>query len=108
VDRNRIEIERELRELEAAVRRTRSDAQERLAALSTAGGAVDQAEENLRIRRQQFDGGRATRDDVLDAQALLSAQRADLATALYEAHTRRAELQQLMGLPLEPLVSEQR
>ena len=70
--------------------------------------AVGQAEENLRIRQQQFDAGRATSDDVLDAEALLAQQRATLATALYQAHTRRAELQQLMGLPLDAIVSRQR
>ncbi|HKA31372.1 MAG TPA: TolC family protein, partial [Candidatus Binatia bacterium] len=81
---------------------------ERLAALDTARAAVGQAEENLRIRQQQFDAGRATSEDVLDAQALLTQQRATLATALYEAHTRRAELQELMGLPLEELASATR
>ena len=49
--------------------------------------------------------GRATSEDVLDAQALLEQQRATLATALYQAHTRRAELQQLMGRPLAELVA---
>jgi outer membrane protein TolC len=107
-DRNRLAIERELRELEAAVRDTRQAAAERLQALDTARAAVGQAEENLRIRQQQFDAGRATSEDVLDAQALLTQQRATLATALYEAHTRRAELQELMGLPLEDLTSAQR
>jgi outer membrane protein len=107
-DRNRLAIERELRELESAVRDTREAAAERLAALDTARAAVGQAEENLRIRQQQFDAGRATSEDVLDAQALLTQQRATLATALYEAHTRRAELQELMGLPLEDLASAPR
>lgn len=107
-ERNRLAIERELRELESAVRDTREAAAERLAALDTARAAVGQAEENLRIRRQQFDAGRATSEDVLDAQALLTQQRATLATALYEAHTRRAELQELMGLPLEDLAAAQR
>ena len=66
---NRLAIERELRELESAVRDTRDAAAERLAALDTARAAVGQAEENLRIRQQQFDAGRATSEDVLDAQA---------------------------------------
>jgi outer membrane protein TolC len=70
--------------------------------------AVAQAEENLRIRRQQFDAGRATSDDVLDATALLAAQRATVATALYQAHTRRAELQALIGLPLDDLARQTR
>ncbi len=107
-ERNRLAIERELRELESAVRDTRQAAAERLHALDTARDAVGQAEENLRIRRQQFDAGRATSEDVLDAQALLTRQRATLATALYQAHTRRAELQELMGLPLEDLAAATR
>jgi len=107
-DRNRIALERELRELETALRGTQRAAAERLAALATAETAVGQAEENLRIRRQQFDAGRATSDDVLDAEALLSAQRAGLASALYQAHTRRAELQQLIGLPLDAMVADTR
>jgi outer membrane protein TolC len=104
-DRNRLAIERELRELESAIRETQRAAAERLSALDTARGAVGQAEENLRIRQQQFNAGRATSEDVLDAQLLLTRQRATLATALYQAHTRRAELQELMGLPLEALAT---
>jgi outer membrane protein len=96
--RNRIEIERQLRELESAVRLAQQSATERLAALRAAETAVGQAEENVRIRRQQFDAGRASSEDVLDAQALLSAQRASRARALYQAHVRLAELRDLMGM----------
>jgi outer membrane protein TolC len=88
--RNQVAFERELREIEEAVRGTQRGAEERLAAYATARVALGQAEENLRIRQQQFDVGRATSEDVLDAQALLEQQRATLASALYQAHTRRA------------------
>jgi outer membrane protein TolC len=108
VDENRIQLEAELRTLEQSLRVTRRSAQERLTALDTAEIAVGQAEENLRIRQQQFDAGRAQTRDVLEAQRLLAEQRAVLATALYEAQTRRAELQQLMGEPLEPLLAAER
>jgi outer membrane protein TolC len=101
VERNRVEIERELRELERTVRLTHRALEERLAALAAAEAGVGQAEENLRNRVQQFDAGRATSDDVLDAEAILASQRASLASALYQAQTRRAELQQLIGLPLD-------
>ncbi len=107
-EQNRVRVERELRELEHAVRSTWGAAAERLAALTTAESAVGQAEENLRIRRQQFDVGRATSDDVLDAQRLLSLQRAVLATARYQAQTRRAELQALMGQPVTDLLADGR
>jgi outer membrane protein TolC len=108
VEQNRIRVERELRELEHAVRATWGAAAERLAALSSAESAVGQAEENLRIRRQQFDVGRAASDDVLDAQRLLSFQRATLATARYQAQTHRAELQALMGQPVTDLLADGR
>ena len=107
-DRTRIALERQLRELEAAVRTTQQSAEERLTAAKTARVAVVQAEENLRIRRDQFAVGRATSDDVLDASTLLARERAALASAVYQAHTRRAELQELIGLPLDELVAEAR
>lgn len=107
-DKNRVEIERQMREIEAAVRSAQSAAEERLSALVAAEAAVGQAEENLRIRQQQFDSGRAQSDDVLLAEALLTQQRAILATALYQAHTRRAELQQLIGLSLDDIAVDQR
>src|SRR5439155_1298955 len=59
-------------------------------------------------RSRLFDAGRATSDDVLDAEALLAGQRATRAGALYQAHTRRAELQELLGLPLDAVVGETR
>ncbi|HJQ84591.1 MAG TPA: TolC family protein, partial [Candidatus Binatia bacterium] len=65
-------------------------------------------EENLRIRREQFAAGRATSDDVLDATVLVASERATLAGALYQAHARRAELQQLIGLPLDAVVADTR
>lgn len=103
-DKNRLATERQLRDLEAAVRVTQLATAERLAAYATARHAVGQADENLRIRTQQFDVGRAQSDDVLIAERLLAEQRATLATALYQAHTRRAGLQRLMGLPIGELV----
>ena len=105
-DENQVELEAQLRALEQALRATQQRAEERLAALDTATAAIGQAEENLRIRQQQFGAGRAQTRDVLDAQRLLAEQRAVLATALYEAQTRRAELQQLIGEPFEAMLAE--
>jgi outer membrane protein len=101
--RARLALEDQLRGLEAAVRHLQRATTERLAALDAAEASVLQAEENLRIRREQFTAGRATSDDVLDADNLLTRERATLAVALYQAHTRRAELQELIGLPLDAL-----
>jgi outer membrane protein len=103
-EKNRTQIERSMREVESAVRTSQLAAEERLAALASADAAVAQAGENVRIRLQQFDVGRATSEDVLDAQALLSLERAARASALYQAHARRAELQQVMGLPLDGIL----
>jgi outer membrane protein TolC len=108
IDENRIQLEAEMRALEESLRVTQRSAAERLSALDTAEVAVGQAEENLRIRQQQFDAGRAQTRDVLEAQRLLTEQRAVLATAVYEAQTRRAELQQLMGEPFESLLARER
>jgi outer membrane protein TolC len=104
-DKNKIATEAQLRELEAAVRAAQLATAERLAAYATAQHALGQAEENLRIREQQFDVGRAQSDDVLIAERLLTEQRATLASALYQAHARRAALQRLMGLPIDDLVT---
>jgi outer membrane protein TolC len=103
-DKNKVATERQLRELESAVRGAHLATAERLGAYATARAALGQADENLRIRTQQFDVGRAQSDDVLIAERLLAEQRATLASALYQAHTRRAALQRLMGLPLDELV----
>jgi len=107
-ERNRTAIEVQMRDVENAVRSTHRSALERLSAYAKAQNAVVQAEENQRIRQQQFGAGRAQSTDVLDADRLLAFQRATLATALYQAHTRRAELQELVGLPLEDIVPQQR
>lgn len=108
IEQSRTSLERQLRELEEGVRNVREAAAERLLALATAQDAVIQAEENLRIRQQQFDAGRAQSDDVLLAETLLAQQRATVATALYQAHIRRVELQQLIGQPLEEAIPASR
>lgn len=104
-EKNRAALQGLLPELETAVRSAHGATMERLQALATAQTAVEQATENLRIRQQQFENGRIESDKVLEADALLAAQRAGLASALYQAHARRAELQQLLGLPLAELVA---
>ena len=105
-EQSRVRAERQSREIEESVRAARSALAERLSALDAASVAVGQAEENLRIRQQQFDAGRATSEDVLDAESLLAGERAVRATALYEALTRRAELRQLVGEPVDELAAK--
>jgi outer membrane protein TolC len=104
--RSRLLLDRLVRDIEAMVRDSHDRVRERLSAIDTARVATDQADENLRIRQVQFREGRATSEDLLDAAELAARQRAQLASALYEAHERRAELQQLMGEPLGNLLAE--
>ncbi len=101
--RSRVLLDRGVREVEALVGDSHDRVRERLAAVDAATVAVGQADENLRIRQVQFDEGRATSEDLLDAAELSARQRGTLAAALYQAHARRAELQQLMGEPLAEL-----
>lgn len=108
-ERNRLALRRLMQELETTLRATHGAAAERLAALETAAAAVAQAEENLRLRQQQFEAGRIESDKVLEAESLLDGQRAAAVNALYQACSRRAELQQIIGLPLtDTFVSEVR
>ncbi|MGH7805725.1 MAG: TolC family protein, partial [Candidatus Binatia bacterium] len=96
---NQKRLEDELRGLEDSMAVAYAALEERIRALAVARTAASQAEENLRIRRQQFDVGRSTSDDVLDAETLLTSERAAAASALYQSHVRRAELLRLAGLP---------
>lgn len=104
--RTRLVLDRTTRDLEKLLRDSHDRLRERLAAIDAARSAVGQAEENMRIRRVQFDEGRATSEDLLQASQLLVRQKAMLAASLYQAHERRAELQQLMGRPLAELAAD--
>jgi len=101
--RSRLLLDRGVREVESLVRDSHERVRERLQGIDLAVFAVGQADENLRIRQVQFNEGRATSEDLLDASELAARQRALLASSLYQAHIRRAELQQLMGEPLTQL-----
>ena len=101
--RNRLLLDRTRRDVEVLVRGAHDGVRERVLGVQAATAAVRQAEENLRIRQVQFDEGRATSEDLLDAGQLLTRSRALLASAIYQSHVRRAELQQLMGEPLAGL-----
>lgn len=101
--RTRLLLDRTAREIDSLVLDSHDRLRERLAAIDAQTVAVGQAEENLRIRQVQFDEGRATSEDLLDAAELATRQKAALASSLYQAHTGRAELQALMGRPLSEL-----
>jgi outer membrane protein len=101
--RSRLLLDRTRRDVEALVRASHDQLRERILAIEAISAAVRQAEENRRIRQVQFDEGRATSEDLLDASQILTRQRALLASAIYQSHVRRAELQELMGEPLSNL-----
>jgi outer membrane protein TolC len=90
------EIERDLRSsIELEVRRRWLELEEARARIATTREAVQQAEENLRITREQYSGGLATTTRVLEAEALRAqANRnrddAVLDRALAELRLRRA------------------
>jgi outer membrane protein TolC len=81
------EIERDLRSaIELEVRRRRLELDEAVARIATTREAVQQAEENLRITREQYVGGLATTTRVLEAEAL----RAQAISNSDDAHLDRA------------------
>jgi outer membrane protein TolC len=90
------EVERDLRSaIELEVRRCWLELDEAVARIATAREAVQQAEENLRITREQYIGGLATTTRVLEAEALRSqairnSDDATLDRALAELRLRRA------------------
>ena len=109
-ERNRLEIERQLRELEALVRSTRQAAAERLAALAAAETAVGQAEENLSASASSSSTPGAPRARTFSTpRRFSSGQRAVRARALYQAHVRLRRAAELDGaehrIRIEPEVS---
>jgi outer membrane protein TolC len=77
-----------------------------LEAVRVAQAAVTSAEENYRIENRRYETAAATTFDVLDAESLLTAARAQYQTALYDSHIAQANLDRAMGntpsLPAEP------
>lgn len=67
------------------------------AALEVARTSVLQAEENLRIETKRYEASAATALEVLDAETLVTRERAQLETALYDHLIARAALRKGMG-----------
>lgn len=67
------------------------------AALEVARTSVVQAEENLRIETKRYEASAATALEVLDAETLVTRERAQLETALYDHLIARAALRKGMG-----------
>lgn len=65
--------------------------------IDVAREAVGQAQENLRIFREQYSQGLVTSTDVLDAEAQLARARADLTRALYENNAAVVNLENAMA-----------
>lgn len=74
-------------------------------ALAVATSVLEPAEENLERVTDLFQLGRATGQEVLEAEALLGAERAEQARALYRRHLSYHALRHALGLDLdEPLL----
>lgn len=67
------------------------------AALEVARTSVVQADENLRIETKRYEASTSTALEVLDAETLVTRERAQLETALYDHLIARAALRKAMG-----------
>jgi outer membrane protein TolC len=77
-------------DIELEVHRASADLATARARLDVAAGAVQQAEENLRVVRDRYRNGEGTNTEVLDAEALRTQSAGNLDTARYDL--RLAEL----------------
>lgn len=92
----------ERRELESVVglevRRAwlmRDETEQRIAVTQ---GAVEQAEENLRVVRDRYRNGEGTNTEVLDAEALRALSRSNFDNARFDAALARYRLARAVGL----------
>ena len=69
--------------------------------LRVARSVIEQAEENLRQVKDLFTEGKVRAQEVLEAEALLSAERAQEARAIYEGHRSLERLRFALGLEPE-------
>jgi outer membrane protein TolC len=95
-------LERERDELqslvELAVREAWLDVQESTQRIAVAEQAITQAGENLRVVRDRYLQGEGTNTEVLDAEALATASRANLDNARYDAALAEFRLARAVGI----------
>ena len=102
--RERDALQAELREAQAGARvqlvQARGDFQSALALVQLAQSAVASAQSTLQTRSARFDAGRATIDEVLDAEARLAEQTALTASAELQQWQAVISYRLAAGLPL--------
>lgn len=84
--------------VEHEVRRAVRGLNRNVEALRVARVVVRQAEENLRRVEELFRNGKATGQEVLEAESLLTAERAREVRAVYDQHVSLAEVRYATGL----------
>jgi outer membrane protein TolC len=94
-------VEREQADLrsliELAVREAWLNAGESRRRIPVAASAIEQAEENLRVVRDRYLQGEGTNTEVLDAEALIAASRANADNARYDAALAELRLARATG-----------
>lgn len=94
-------VEREHSELrsliELAVHEAWLHVQESRRRIPVAAGAIEQAEENLRVVRDRYLQGEGTNAEVLDAEALVATSRANFDNARYDAALAELRLARATG-----------
>jgi outer membrane protein TolC len=95
-------VEREGNELrsliELAVREAWLNVQESQQRISVASGAIEQAEENLRVVRDRYLQGEGTNTEVLDAETLVATSRANFDNARHDAKLAEFRLARATGI----------
>jgi outer membrane protein TolC len=84
-------------EIELEVHRASADLSTARARLEVAAGAIQQAEENLRVVRDRYRNGEGTNTEVLDAEALRAQSAGNLDTARYDLRLAELALARAIG-----------
>jgi outer membrane protein TolC len=71
--------------------------------IETASVTVETAEEDYKIALVRYQAGVGTNTDVLDAQVALTQAKTNYVQALYDYNTSWANLENAMGVPVEPV-----
>ena len=84
-------------EIELEVHRASADLSTARARLEVAAGAIQQAEENLRVVRDRYRNGEGTNTEVLDAEALRAQSAGNLDAAHYDLRLAELTLARAIG-----------
>jgi outer membrane protein TolC len=84
-------------EIELEVRRAYAELSTAQARVDVAAGAVQQAEENLRVVRDRYRNGEGTNTEVLDAEGLRSQSAGNFDSARYDVRLAELTLARAIG-----------